>query len=128
MVRKQDIPIIDKVLSLVSDKGCILFDEVYKISADEAQAERIIAVICSYNAARKTDIDLVKTDGTAMLIADGGANYIYEQTQRLLKRKALELEDLQLSVWEKKRNKWLSIAAIIISILSIIMTIILGLK
>lgn len=75
-------------------------------------------------AAHETDIHLEKTDKTANLIALGGARYIYEQERLKERYNKLSMLDIELSIQEKRRNKWLSISAILISFVALVISIV----
>lgn len=87
-------------------------------------AQRVILSLCSYGAAHETDIHLEKTDKTANLIALGGARYIYEQERLKERYNKLSMLDIELSIQEKRRNKWLSISAILISFVALVISIV----
>ena len=117
-MEEKDITLADMILaSLMSESEHIMLYVIHEKATDEAQAQRVILSLCSYGAAPETDIHLEKTDKTANLIALGGARYIYEP-ERLKERYN------KLSIQEKRRNKWLSISAILISFVALVISIV----
>ena len=115
-MEEKDITLADMILaSLMSESEHIMLYVIHEKATDEAQAQRVILSLCSYGAAHETDIHLEKTDKTANLIALGGARYIYEQERLKERYNKLSMLDIELSIQEKRRNKWLSISAILIS-------------
>lgn len=109
--------------SLMSESEHIMLYVIHEKATDEAQAQRVILSLCSYGAAHETDIHLEKTDKTANLIALGGARYIYEQERLKERYNKLSMLDIELSIQEKRRNKWLSISAILISFVALVISI-----
>lgn len=110
--------------SLMSESEHIMLYVIHEKATDEAQAQRVILFLCSYGAAHETDIHLEKTDKTANLIALGGARYIYEQERLKERYNKLSMLDIELSIQEKRRNKWLSISAILISFVALVISIV----
>ena len=110
--------------SLMSESEHIMLYVIHEKATDEAQAQRVILSLCSYGAAHETDIHLEKTDKTANLIALGGARYIYEQGRLKERYNKLSMLDIELSIQEKRRNKWLSISAILISFVALVISIV----
>ena len=110
--------------SLMSESEHIMLYVIHEKATDEAQALRVILSLCSYGAAHETDIHLEKTDKTANLIALGGARYIYEQERLKERYNKLSMLDIELSIQEKRRNKWLSISAILISFVALVISIV----
>lgn len=110
--------------SLMSESEHIMLYVIHEKATDEAQAQRVILPLCSYGAAHETDIHLEKTDKTANLIALGGARYIYEQERLKERYNKLSMLDIELSIQEKRRNKWLSISAILISFVALVISIV----
>ena len=103
--------------SLMSESEHIMLYVIHEKATDEAQAQRVILSLCSYGAAHKTD-------KTANLIALGGARYIYEQERLKERYNKLSMLDIELSIQEKRRNKWLSISAILISFVALVISIV----
>lgn len=119
------ITLADMILaSLMSESEHIMLYVIHEKATDEAQAQRVILSLCSYGAAHETDIHLEKTDKTANLIALGGARYIYEQERLKERYNKLSMLDIELSIQEKRRNKWLSISAILISFVALVISIV----
>ena len=109
-MEEKDITLADMILaSLMSESEHIMLYVIHEKATDEAQAQRVILSLCSYGAAHETDIHLEKTDKTANLIALGGARYIYEQERLKERYNKLSMLDIELSIQEKRRNKWLYI-------------------
>ena len=124
-MEKKDITLADMILaSLMSESEHIMLYVIHEKATDEAQAQRVILSLCSYGAAHETDIHLEKTDKTANLIALGGARYIYEQERLKERYNKLSMLDIELSIQEKRRNKWLSISAILISFVALVISIV----
>lgn len=123
-MEEKDITLADMILaSLMSESEHIMLYVIHEKATDEAQAQRVILSLCSYGAAHETDIHLEKTDKTANLIALGGARYIYEQECLKERYNKLSMLDIELSIQEKRRNKWLSISAILISFVALVISI-----
>lgn len=123
-MEEKDITLADMILaSLMSESEHIMLYVIHDKATDEAQAQRVILSLCSYGAAHETDIHLEKTDKTANLIALGGARYIYEQECLKERYNKLSMLDIELSIQEKRRNKWLSISAILISFVALVISI-----
>ena len=123
-MEEKDITLADMILaSLMSESEHIMLYVIHEKATDEAQAQRVILSLCSYGAAHETDIHLEKTDKTANLIALGGARYIYEQERLKERYNKLSMLDIELSIQEKRRNKWLSISAILISFVALVISI-----
>ena len=110
--------------SLMSESEHSMLYVIHEKATDEAQSQRVILSLCSYGAAHETDIHLEKTDKTANLIALGGARYIYEQERLKERYNKLSMLDIELSIQEKRRNKWLSISAILISFVALVISIV----
>lgn len=124
-MEEKDITLADMILSsLMSESEHIILYVIHEKATDEAQAQRVILSLCSYGAAHETDIHLEKTDKTANLIALGGARYIYEQERLKERYNKLSMLDIELSIQEKRRNKWLSISAILISFVALVISIV----
>lgn len=124
-MEEKDITLADMILaSLMSESEHIMLYAIHEKATDEAQAQRVILSLCSYGAAHETDIHLEKTDKTANLIALGGARYIYEQERLKERYNKLSMLDIELSIQEKRRNKWLSISAILISFVALVISIV----
>ena len=124
-MEEKDITLADMILSsLMSESEHIMLYAIHEKATDEAQAQRVILSLCSYGAAHETDIHLEKTDKTAHLIALGGARYIYEQERLKERYNKLSMLDIELSIQEKRRNKWLSISAILISFVALVISIV----
>ena len=124
-MEEKDITLADMILaSLMSEREHLMLDVIHEKATDEAQAQRVILSLCSYGAAHETDIHLEKTDKTANLIALGGARYIYEQERLKERYNKLSMLDIELSIQEKRRNKWLSISAILISFVALVISIV----
>lgn len=124
-MEEKDITPADMILaSLMSESEHIMLYVIHEKATDEAQAQRVILSLCSYGAAHETDIHLEKTDKTANLIALGGARYIYEQERLKERYNKLSMLDIELSIQEKRRNKWLSISAILISFVALVISIV----
>jgi hypothetical protein len=124
-MEEKDITLADMILSsLMSESEHIMLYVIHEKETDEAQAQRVILSLCSYGAAHETDIHLEKTDKTANLIALGGARYIYEQECLKERYNKLSMLDIELSIQEKRRNKWLSISAILISFVALVISIV----
>ena len=124
-MEEKDITLADMILaSLISESEHIMLYVIHEKATDEAQAQRVILSLCSYGAAHETDIHLEKTDKTANLIALGGARYIYEQERLKERYNKLSMLDIELSIQEKRRNKWLSISAILISFVALVISIV----
>lgn len=124
-MEEKDITLADMILaSLMSESEHIMLYVIHEKATDEAQAQRVILSLCSYGAAHETDIHLEKTDKTANLIALGGARYIYEQERLKERYNKLLMLDIELSIQEKRRNKWLSISAILISFVALAISIV----
>ena len=124
-MEEKDITLADMILaSLMSESEHIMLYVIHEKATDEAQAQRVILSLCSYGAAHETDIHLEKTDKTANLIALGGARYIYEQERLKERYNKLSMLDIELSIQEKRRNKWLSISAILISFVALVISIV----
>lgn len=124
-MEEKDITLADMILSsLMSESEHIMLYIIHEKATDEAQAQRVILSLCSYGAAHETDIHLEKTDKTANLIALGGARYIYEQERLKERYNKLSMLDIELSIQEKRRNKWLSISAILISFVALVISIV----
>ena len=124
-MEEKDITLADMILaSLMSESEHIMLYVIHEKATDEAQAQRVILSLCSYGAAHETDIHLEKTDKTANLIALGGARYIYEQERLKERYNKLTMLDIELSIQEKRRNKWLSISAILISFVALVISIV----
>ena len=124
-MEEKDITLADMNLaSLMSESEHIMLYVIHEKATDEAQAQRVILSLCSYGAAHETDIHLEKTDKTANLIALGGARYIYEQERLKERYNKLSMLDIELSIQEKRRNKWLSISAILISFVALVISIV----
>jgi hypothetical protein len=124
-MEEKDITLADMILSsLMSEREHIMLYVIHEKATDEAQAQRVILSLCSYGAAHETDIHLEKTDKTANLIALGGARYIYEQERLKERYNKLSMLDIELSIQEKRRNKWLSISAILISFVALVISIV----
>ena len=124
-MEEKDITLADMLLaSLMSESEHIMLYVIHEKATDEAQAQRVILSLCSYGAAHETDIHLEKTDKTANLIALGGARYIYEQERLKERYNKLSMLDIELSIQEKRRNKWLSISAILISFVALVISIV----
>ena len=124
-MEEKDITLADMILaSLMSESEHIMLYVIHEKATDEAQAQRVILSLCSYGAAHETDIHLEKTDKTANLIALGGARYIYEQERLKERYNKLSMLDIELSIQEKRRNKWLSISAILISFVALVIYIV----
>ena len=124
-MEEKDITLADMILaSLMSESEPIMLYVIHEKATDEAQAQRVILSLCSYVAAHETDIHLEKTDKTANLIALGGARYIYEQERLKERYNKLSMLDIELSIEEKRRNKWLSISAILISFVALVISIV----
>jgi hypothetical protein len=124
-MEEKDITLADMILaSLMSESEHIMLYVIHEKATDEAQAQRVILSLCSYGAAHETDIHLEKTDKTANLIALGGARYIYEQECLKERYNKLSMLDIELSIQEKRRNKWLSISAILISFVALVISIV----
>ena len=124
-MEEKDITLADMILSsLMSESEHIMLYVIHEKETDEAQAKRVILSLCSYGAAHETDIHLEKTDKTANLIALGGARYIYEQECLKERYNKLSMLDIELSIQEKRRNKWLSISAILISFVALVISIV----
>lgn len=124
-MEETDITLADMILSsLMSESEHIMLYVIHEKATDEAQAQRVILSLCSYGAAHETDIHLEKTDKTANLIALGGARYIYEQERLKERYNKLSMLDIELSIQEKRRNKWLSISAILISFVALVISIV----
>lgn len=122
---EKDITLADMILAnLMSESEHIMLYVIHEKATDEAQAQRVILSLCSYGAAHETDIHLEKTDKTANLIALGGARYIYEQERLKERYNKLSMLDIELSIQEKRRNKWLSISAILISFVALVISIV----
>lgn len=123
-MKEIDIPLADMILtSLMSVSGHIMLYVIHEKAIDEAQSQRVILALCSCGAAHETDIHLEKTDKTATIIANGGARYIYDQYILKERYNKLSMLDIELSIQEKRRNKWLSISAILISFVALIISI-----
>ena len=123
-MEEKDITLADMILaSLMSESEHLMLYVIHEKATDEAQAQRVILSLCSYGAAHETDIHLEKTDKTANLIALGGARYIYEQECLKERYNKLSMLDIELSIQEKRRNKWLSISAILISFVALVISI-----
>lgn len=124
-MEEKDITLADMILaSLMSESEHIMLYVIHEKATDEAQAQRVILSLCSYGPAHETDIHLEKTDKTANLIALGGARYIYEQERLKERYNKLSMLDIELSIQEKRRNKWLSISAILISFVALVISIV----
>ena len=124
-MEEKDITLADMILSsLMSEREHIMLYVIHEKATDEAQAQRVILSLCSYGAAHETDIHLEKTDKTANLIALGEARYIYEQERLKERYNKLSMLDIELSIQEKRRNKWLSISAILISFVALVISIV----
>lgn len=124
-MEEKDITLADMILaSFMSESEHIMLYVIHEKATDEAQAQRVILSLCSYGAAHETDIHLEKTDKTANLIALGGARYIYEQERLKERYNKLSMLDIELSIQEKRRNKWLSISAILISFVALVISIV----
>jgi hypothetical protein len=124
-MEEKDITLADMILSsLMSESEHIMLYVIHEKATDEAQSQRVILSLCSYGAAHETDIHLEKTDKTANLIALGGARYIYEQERLKERYNKLSMLDIELSIQEKRRNKWLSISAILISFVALVISIV----
>lgn len=124
-MEEKDITLADMILSsLMSESEHIMLYVIHEKATDEAQAQRVILSLCSYGAAHEIDIHLEKTDKTANLIALGGARYIYEQERLKERYNKLSMLDIELSIQEKRRNKWLSISAILISFVALVISIV----
>lgn len=124
-MEEKDITLADMILTcLMSESGHIMLYVIHEKATDEAQARRVTLSLCSCGVARETDIHLEKTDKTANLIALGGARYIYEQERLKERYNKLSMLDIELSIQEKRRNKWLSISAILISFVALVISIV----
>lgn len=124
-MEEKGITLADMILaSLMSESEHIMLYVIHEKATDEAQAQRVILSLCSYGAAHETDIHLEKTDKTANLIALGEARYIYEQERLKERYNKLSMLDIELSIQEKRRNKWLSISAILISFVALVISIV----
>lgn len=122
MIRTEDIPLAQKILRELGNDGLVLISQIQEQASGEAQVERIILSLCKYGAAERGNVALDKTSQTAVVIADGGAEYIYEKEQEERRRTSRKDEDLRLAINEKKRNKYYSTVALIVSLLSLIIS------
>lgn len=93
-----------------------------ELAIDEAQIYRITTSLCNEGAARRTRVGLDRTEKTLEIILKGGAQYIFDKEQEEEQRARLKDEGLQLSVKEMKRNKYYSTIALIVAVLSLVVS------
>ena len=118
-----DIYVAEEILKRLKNRnGCVTGVDIEVLETDEAQYYRICCSLCNFGAAIKGSIGLSGTEKTGYIISKGGARYIYAQEQENTNAIALQNEDLELSVAEKKRNKYYSVVALVISLLSFIIS------
>ena len=122
MLRTEDISLAQEVLKILDEEELILISQIQEQASGEAQVERVISSLCKYRAAERGKISLDKTSQTAVVIVEGGAEYIYNQEQKDQLRVIQQDKDLQLAIDEKKRNKYYSTVALIVSLLSLIIS------
>lgn len=123
---KKDIETINLIIDNISKRnsGTLFYNELETLIPDESLRERALLLLLKYAAINRNKYAIEKTSILPVIISNGKAQYIYDKENEAAKLKKLEKENLELSIHEKKRNKWLSIASIIISLGSIILSII----
>lgn len=122
---REDIQIADKILEVFKLEGrCITAVEIEELTINKAQAYRITTSLCNEGVAKKISLGLDLTEKTHDVIDKGGAQYIYDKEQEKGRIMAMQKEDLQLSIDERKRNAELSKWAIWISALSFLVALI----
>lgn len=122
-MNKNDIQAADKMLAVLKPiGGYITGAEMEELAIDEAQIYRITTSLCNEGAARRTRVGLDRTEKTLEIILKGGAQYIFDKEQEEEQRARLKDEGLQLSVKEMKRNKYYSTIALIVAVLSLVVS------
>ena len=120
MIHKEDISFTNEILSSINDpRKSLLIVDVYRLAQNEAQADRVMNTLVEYEATRKSNLALEKTCNTAVLIDNGGAEYIFAQQQEREITLRQEREFRELSIQEIKRNRRWAWPAFLVSLVSI---------
>lgn len=97
------------------------------VNFDESRAHRIVAICKFYGVGQQgkhaDEFELRPTDSIQQKAALDIFGSTFQDQQQKAERNSLFVQDLKLCIKERKRNKWLSIAAIAVSLLSLAISI-----
>ena len=119
----EDIELANWILGKIATPNSrIFYADIQKRTTNDAQYQRIINSLCKFGAVTKGQYALEQTDSTAIIINQGGAQYIYDKEQETDYYTRLKHKHLQLSIQEQKRNALLSKCALGISFASLLIS------
>jgi hypothetical protein len=127
-IAEEDLPILNCIMTELRSKGYVMPSRLLDlVNFDESRAHRIVAICKFYGVGQQgkhaDEFELRPTDSIQQKAALDIFGSTFQDQQQKAERNSLFVQDLKLGIKERKRNKWLSIAAIAVSLLSLAISI-----
>ena len=127
-IAEEDLPILKCIMTELRSKGYVMPSRLLDlVNFDESRAHRIVAICKFYGVGQQgkhaDEFELRPTDSIQQKAALDIFGSTFQDQQQKAERNSLFVQDLKLCIKERKRNKWLSIAAIAVSLLSLAISI-----
>ena len=127
-IAEEDLPILNCIMTELRSKGYVMPSRLLDlVNFDESRAHRIVAICKFYGVGQPgkhaDEFELRPTDSIQQKAALDIFGSTFQDQQQKAERNSLFVQDLKLCIKERKRNKWLSIAAIAVSLLSLAISI-----
>nr|DAR95932.1 MAG TPA: hypothetical protein [Caudoviricetes sp.] len=127
-IAEEDLPILNCIMTELRSKGYVMPSRLLDlVNFDESRAHRIVAICKFYGVGQQgkhaDEFELRPTDSIQQKAALDIFGSTFQDQQQKAERNSLFVQDLKLCIKERKRNKWLSIAAIAVSLLSLAISI-----
>ncbi len=127
-IAEEDLPILNCIMTELRSKGYVMPSRLLDlVNFDESRAHRIVAICKFYGVGQQgkhaDEFELRPSDSIQQKAALDIFGSTFQDQQQKAERNSLFVQDLKLCIKERKRNKWLSIAAIAVSLLSLAISI-----
>ena len=127
-IAEEDLPILNCIMTELRSKGYVMPSRLLDlVNFDESRAHRIVAICKFYGVGQQgkhaDEFELRPTDSIQQKAALDIFGSTFQDQQQKAERNSLFVQDMKLCIKERKRNKWLSIAAIAVSLLSLAISI-----
>lgn len=115
-IAEEDLPILNCIMTELRSKGYVMPSRLLDlVNFDESRAHRIVAICKFYGVGQQgkhaDEFELRPTDSIQQKAALDIFGSTFQDQQQKAERNSLFVQDLKLCIKERKRNKWLSIAA-----------------
>ena len=127
-IAEEDLTILNCIMTELRSKGYVMPSRLLDlVNFDESRAHRIVAICKFYGVGQQgkhaDEFELRPSDSIQQKAALDIFGSTFQDQQQKAERNSLFVQDLKLCIKERKRNKWLSIAAIAVSLLSLAISI-----